>query len=146
MRVLVTASRSWDRQEPIWTVLDIIAKEAAAVGDPLLTVVHGCAEGGDEIADQWVRRAEHPLPVTAERHPPNYRRFGRRAPWVRDREMVDRGAHVCLAFVRQCVDPKCTRPEPHGSHGATGTADMAEAADIPTQRFEYVELSEAVDG
>jgi hypothetical protein len=141
MRVLLTASRTWDRQEPVWTVLDIIAKEAAAVGDPLMTVVHGCAKGGDEIADRWVRSADHPLPVTAERHPPNYRRYGKRAPWVRDTEMVVAGADICLAFIRECADPQCRKKRrgPHGSHGATGTADMAEAADIKTQRFEYVE-------
>lgn len=127
MRVLITASRSWDRPDLIWTVLDIIAKEAAAAGDTSMTVVHGCAKGGDTHADNWVRKGGQPLDVTAERHPPNYTKYGKRAPWVRDSEMVRAGANVCLAFIRD------------DSKGASGTAAMAEAADIPTQRFYYVE-------
>ena len=69
----------------------------------------------------------HPLPVTAERHPPDYRRHGRRrAPWVRNSQMVADGADLCLAFIRD------------ESNGASGTAAMAEAAQIMTQRFYYV--------
>lgn len=130
MRLLITASRTWDRPDLIWTVLDIIAKEAAAAGDGPLTVVHGCAKGGDTHADEWARKAEHPLRVTAERHPPDYTTHGRRAPWVRDSAMVKAGADACLAFIRD------------GSKGATGTADLAEQAEIPTQRFFYVEPGE----
>jgi hypothetical protein len=130
MRVIVTASRTWDRDDVVWACLDIIATEAAAVGETHLVVVHGCAEGGDKAADRWVRKGGHPLDVRAERHPPNYAKHGRQATWIRNREIVRRGADVCLAFIRD------------GSNGATGTADWAEAAEIPTRRIDYDSLPE----
>jgi hypothetical protein len=130
MRVIVTASRTWDRTDVVWACLDIIAAEAAAVGEKQLVVVHGCAEGGDDAADRWVRRGGHPLPVTAERHPPNYQRYGSRATWVRNTAMVRRGADVALAFVRD------------GSSGATKTGQMAERHDIPVQWLDYADLPE----
>lgn len=58
----------------------------------------------------------------------------RKAGFRRDAKMVGRGATVCLAFIDLCVDGRCKRPEPHGSHGATGTAAMAERAGIDTRR------------
>lgn len=130
MRVIVTSSRTWDRPDVVHGCLSIVAKEAAAVGETELVVVHGCAAGGDTYADEWVRMGGHPLNVRAERHPPNYRKHGRQATWIRNREMVRRGAHLCLAFIRG------------RSNGATGTADWAEEAEIPTQRLDYDSLPE----
>jgi hypothetical protein len=49
--------------------------------------------------------------------------------------MVDDGAHLCLAFIDPCTDARCRKKEPHGSHGATETARMAEEAGIPARRF-----------
>lgn len=124
---MITASRSWDRPEAIWAVLDIIASNAAAVGETQLTVVHGCAKGGDTHADEWVRKGEHPLQVTAERHPPDWSTHGKRAGFVRNATMVHGSADICLAFIRSA------------SKGASGTADLAERAGITVQRFEYIE-------
>jgi hypothetical protein len=93
--------------------------------------VHGCAAGGDQHADDWVRMGDHPLDVWAERHPPNYVKHGRQATWIRNREMVRRGADACLAFIRD------------GSNGATGTAEWAERAEIPVQRLDYADLPPA---
>lgn len=131
MRVLVTGSRTWDRADVIEACLDIIAAEAAAVGETRMVVVHGCALGADALADRWVRKGGHPLDVTAERHPANYAKHGRQATWIRNREMVRAGADVCLAFIRD------------GSNGASGTADWAEGAEIPTQRIDYEDIAAA---
>lgn len=55
----------------------------------------------------------------------------------RNREkLVAPGADACLAFIKPCRKPTCEEPKPHGSHGASGCADLAEASDIPTQRVE----------
>jgi hypothetical protein len=132
MRVLVTGSRTWDRPDVIEACLDIIANEAAAIGEQRLVVVHGAALGADTIADGWVRRGGHPLDVTAERHPARWSAEGRVAGLNRNRRMVERGADVCLAFVRD------------GSRGATHCARIAEEAEIPVQRLDYEDLPERV--
>lgn len=125
MRVLVTGSRTWTDGVAIWTALDIVAKEAFAVGDRL-TLVHGaCPQGGDEIADRWYRdRVRQGWPVSVERHPAEWTRHGKRAGFLRNQEMTRAGADVCLAFIVA------------GSRGASMCADLAERAGITVRRFE----------
>lgn len=53
----------------------------------------------------------------------------------RNGTVVAKGADQCLAFIGPCTNRRCRRPEPHGSHGATGCADLAEKAGIPTRRW-----------
>lgn len=65
------------------------------------------------------------------------------AGFYRDAEMVRVVADAraagedgeCLAFIEPCAKPRCRRRQPHGSHGATHTADLAEKAGIPTGRW-----------
>jgi hypothetical protein len=132
MRVLVTGSRTWDRPDVIEACLDIIANEAAAAGVQRMVVVHGCAQGADMFADRWTRRDGHPLEVVAERHPANWSRDGRAAGIYRNRRMVEAGADVCLAFVRD------------GSRGAEHCIRAAEEAAIAVQRLDYEHLPERV--
>jgi hypothetical protein len=125
MRVLVTGSRTWEATAVVYSVLDIIAKEAAAVGDTEMVVVHGaCPQGADRIADGWVRNNSAPLPVRAERHPAIWRHEGRSAGFKRNERMVKAGADVCLAFIRS------------RSSGATHCANLAEREGITVRRFE----------
>lgn len=131
MRVLVTGSRSWDRQDVIEACLDIIAAEAAAEGVERLVVVHGCAQGADMFADRWTRRPGHPLEVRAERHPADWTK-GKGAGHARNRRMIQAGADVCLAFIRDA------------SSGATRCAEWAERAGIHVERLEYGSLPERV--
>lgn len=130
MRVLVTGSRRWDRADVIWACLDIIASEAAKVGEERLVVVHGCAHGADTHADKWVRRGGHPLAVTAERWPANWREYPRSAGILRNRRMVEAGADLCLAFVRG------------NSYGTSHCMRAAEEAEIPVQPLDYDSLPE----
>jgi hypothetical protein len=137
MRVIVTASRDFHDRETVWGALDLIAGAARVEGRRLI-VAHGRAPGGDTLADRWVMdRARLGWPVEAERHSAEWRRYGSYAGPKRNAEkLVAPGADACLAFVNACRKPTCEEPKPHGSHGATGCADLAEGEGIPTQRIE----------
>ena len=123
MRILVTGSRGWEDVDAIRTVLDEITKQAVAAGDEAVTVVHGCAKGADMIADEWAREKGRLWPIWAERHPADWKKYGRRAGFVRNQKMVNLGADVCVAFIKD------------GSRGATQCADLAEDHSIRTERF-----------
>ncbi len=131
-RVLITGSRPWKDEQAI---RDALASVIALQGPENVTVVHGAASrGADAIADRVATSWGGGL--TVERHPADWARHGRRAGFVRNAEMVALGADVCLAFIDPCADAKCRKSEPHGSHGASRTADLAEKAGIPTRRYE----------
>ena len=130
MRVLVAGSRNFDRPDVVAGCLSILASEAVKAGDTELVVVHGCADGADAHADEWVRTGEHPweLNVTAERHPANWSKYGKAAGFKRNAEMVHAGADVALVFWRD------------ESRGAGHTIRLAEEAEIPTQIVRYEDL------
>lgn len=90
MRVLITGARDFPSRSRVRGELDRL--------DPWrLVLVHGGAAGVDSIADQWAR--EHGVEV--ERHPAQWERYGRAlAGHVRNQQMVDLGADLCLAFFR----------------------------------------------
>lgn len=133
MRVLFTCSRTYTDQDTAFAVLDILAKEAAAIPGEEFVVVHGACFPKDEqgrnrpasdyLAELWVRRGDHPLPVRAERHPALYAKYGKRATWVRNTEMIRSNVDICVSF------------EMPGSKGAKGTADLAEKEEVTVRRF-----------
>jgi hypothetical protein len=136
MRVLITISRTWTNSEPVHRWLDMLATQYGS-----LTVVQGAAKKGDAIAANWAADAKRRgLPVVDEPHPADWDKHGIGAGLIRNEEMVNDGADICLAFIDECRKPpsKCKRrPRPHGSHGATHCADLAEDAGIETRRFTW---------
>lgn len=84
---------------------------------PETVIVHGaCPKGADNIADMIAAYAGFEL----ERYPAEWKTFGRAAGHIRNQKMVDLGADVCLAFIKD------------ESPGATGCSNAAIAAGIPT--------------
>lgn len=124
MRVLVTGSRDWADAE---TVLDAFRE----VGSGAHTLVSGGARGADRIAEIIAAG----LGWIVEQHPADWTAYGRSAGYKRNAVMVDLGADVCLAFIRECNAERCIDPKPHQSHGARHTADLAEKRGIPTRRW-----------
>lgn len=129
-RILVTGSRTWTDREFICREM-----EKAALFYPLPAVlIHGdCPEGADSLA-KWL--AINYLGWAHEPHPTDWTKYGRRAGFIRNAEMVQLGATHCLAFLRPCVKRNCQTPMPHWSHGADHCAWLALKAGIPTTRFE----------
>ncbi|MGW3428003.1 DUF2493 domain-containing protein [Streptomyces melanosporofaciens] len=117
-RVLVTGSRDWDDYD---LVRDNLA--TAVYQQVPAIIVHGaCPKGADAIASWWVRQ-HRVIGLTEERHPANWRINGKGAGFIRNQHMVNLGADLCLAFIK------------NGSRGASHTANLAEAAGITTRRW-----------
>jgi YspA, cpYpsA-related SLOG family len=138
MRVLITGSRTWTDQKAVWASLDYVHGqflEAHPMDAEELVVVHGaCPKGTDLHAAEWVaRRLQAGARVAEERHEANWSR-GRDAGFLRNQEMVDLGADVCLTFIDRCRSPKCTT-EPHGTHGSVRCATAAAAGGIPVRHI-----------
>jgi len=115
-RVLVTGSRTWTDTAAVTRALD----DLHALHGARLRVVHGaCPHGADAIAHTWA--LNHNVPVEA--HPADWA-TGRAAGPARNAAMVATAPDACLAFIAD------------HSRGASGTADLAETAGIPTTRHE----------
>lgn len=128
VRVLVTGSRNWPDSSAVDAALDFYLGLADG-----LTVIHGgAATGADRMASTWCALAG--FGVEEEEHPALWSVHGLLAGPARNKVMVARGAFVCLAFIMPCSKSGCRRPVPHGSHGATHCADLAERSGITTVR------------
>jgi YspA, cpYpsA-related SLOG family len=111
-RVLVTGSRSWDDGQAIFDAL-------AEYNYGQVALVHGAARGADLIAASVAAGFGWKI----EPHPADWDRCGKAAGLIRNRYMVELGADVCLAFIRD------------NSRGATHCAGLAEKAGIPVKRI-----------
>lgn len=115
MRILVTGSRTWGDVE---TIHKYLAKYFDGLVSTVL--VHGdCHDGADRIADSYA--VKHRWKV--ERFPAKWQKYGKRAGYIRNAKMVEIGADICLAFIKD------------NSKGATMCADLAEKAGIPVERI-----------
>lgn len=103
MRVLVTGGRKFDDIQLIETTLDdVLESEAISV------IIHGASSGADTLAGEWGSR--NGIDVVA--CPANWRRYGRGAGPIRNREMLELSPDLLVAFP-----------------GGRGTADMISAAE-----------------
>lgn len=91
-RVLVTGSRNWADREAIFNAL--LDQWEQSGGE--MAVIHGGARGADQIAHRWATATE--MGVSVEVHPADWDRHGKAAGFIRNQQMVDAGADVCLAF------------------------------------------------
>ena len=157
-RILVTGSRTFTDVTTVHGVLLATLPLRIESGRDYVFVHGDCEQGPDsmvapfcEAEAWWVENAGGAL--YAEPHPADWescaehchpahrkrRRDGSTycpaAGLRRDAHMVSLGAQAALAFIAPCVKPACAKRKPHGSHGASHTARIAEKAGIPTRRF-----------
>lgn len=115
-RILITGSRTWDNRDVIKEALQMHGTDEHT-GLPVAVLVSGaCPSGADQLAEEiwesWGGRVE--------RHPAAWNVYGKRAGFMRNQEMVDLGADICLAFRK------------NESPGTTHCANAATMAGIPT--------------
>jgi hypothetical protein len=123
-RVLVTGSRDWEDRKAIDDFLTALAAANTFHNRPTVIVHGACPRGADAMADDWARwHARHSPLIEVERHRANWEINGKRAGFIRNAHMVNLGADICLAFIR------------NGSRGASHTARLAEEAGIPVRRW-----------
>lgn len=119
MRILVTGSRDWDDWQTIHDALLLAAFGMGfACGEIIL--VHGdCPTGADWCVEDCAKGTGW----ATEPHPADWDKHGKAAGPIRNQKMVDAGADICLAFIK------------NKSRGATHCADAAEKAGIPVLRW-----------
>lgn len=111
MRVIVCGSRDWQDRVAIRSRL-------MAFAPMRVTIVHGNSRGADKIADHEARS----LQLAVEPHSANWAEYGLSAGPIRNREMVDLGADLCIAFRL-----------PGKSSGTDDMITKAKAAGIPVE-------------
>ncbi len=129
-RILITGSRTWDDYDTLCkaivdTIIDYVKENPHLNKGPIdwVTIVHGnCPNGADKLADIFATQV---LNCRVERYDADWKTFGKRAGFVRNRRMVNSMPDVCLAFIRD------------KSKGATNCRDLAKAAGISTETFIY---------
>jgi hypothetical protein len=114
-RLLVTGSRDWDEPKVIEQALLKAWRRFISDGRTVLVSGH-CPTGADWIAEQVAGHFNWEI----ELHPADWHRYGKAAGFRRNAEMIDLGADLVLAFIR------------NDSHGATNTLDLAIASKMPT--------------
>jgi hypothetical protein len=119
LKILVTGSRDW--ADPRTIELEVFrALYEWKTPHREAVLIHGaCPTGADALADDYARATG----MHVIRRPADWDRYGKRAGFLRNVELVELQPDICLAFIRQ------------GSKGATMTANLAEKAGIETRRF-----------
>lgn len=107
-RVLVTGDRNWTDKDIVRKVLRELYTRWHNI-----TIVHGACRGLDTIAGDVALE----LGMKVDAHPADWSKFHRAAGPIRNREMLDTGPVLCIAFhndlaisrgtrnmVRQCLE------------------------------------------
>lgn len=120
-RLFITGSRAHQ-----WTSYDshallIAVQEILEKTHELPVLVHGGATGADTEA---ARVGQRLLGLPIEIHRADWTKYGRAAGPIRNKEMVNLGADLCLAFP--------DHPKGQGSRGTWGCIELAHQAGIPT--------------
>ncbi len=128
MRVLITGSRTWTNVVVIRRALRQVEEENP--NETGFIAVHGDARGADGLVDFVASQ----FGWLIERHLADWDAHGKAAGPIRNQQMVDLGADLCLAFIR------------NNSRGATQCAAAAEEAGIPVRVFDNVDHEPIVRG
>lgn len=107
MRILVTGSRLLTDSDLVARGLTVAVEELIhrLPGDREIIIVHGAARGADSLAGSWVIKAQKYLSsvgysLRVEEHPADWATHRNAAGPIRNQEMVNLGADICIAFFK----------------------------------------------
>lgn len=123
-RLLITGSRDWSDYNIIAKKMAIAFSDARNAGYTKIIVVHGGAKGADSLAREFSNKVEERidgLDIRQEIHYPEWDKHKSAAGPIRNKKMVDKGANLCLAFIK------------NKSRGATGCAAAAKLSGIKVE-------------
>lgn len=115
MKVLVCGSRSWNDYDAIYGALAELVAERGS-----FSVMHGAARGADRLAGEAARR----LGLEVVEYPADWKRYGRRAGYLRNEQMLAAGPDLVVAFHEA------------GSRGTAHTIALAREAGIEVRVHE----------
>ncbi len=92
MRVIVCGSRKWNDRRTVEYRL------AELPGDTTIVVGYNPEKDTPKGADRFAYQEAQKLGLAVEPHPARWDELGKRAGYVRNAEMADAGADLCLAF------------------------------------------------
>jgi hypothetical protein len=117
--VLVTGSREF-RDEQLMRKAFVENVDWAYEAGEEIVIVEGCARGADEMSNRvaWLLYEDG---AEIEHHPAQWAHWGNLAGHVRNQQMVDAGADICLAFFQTGA----------GNRGTTNCVNAARLAGIP---------------
>lgn len=117
-RVLVCGGRTYHDRARLFAVLD-----AAHEANPIAVLIHGAAQGADELANDWA----HERGVPCDYFCADWKAHGKNAGPIRNRMMIDHGKpDIVVAFP-----------------GGRGTADMVRQAKDRGIPIAFVKADEA---
>src|SRR5258708_269331 len=102
MRIIVTGDRFWACHRLAAAILRRLVKRYG----PAIVIVHGDAPGVDESFATACRG----LGIEVEAHPADWDRLGKRAGPIRNQEMIDAGAGLCIAVHRFLMNSNVAKP------------------------------------
>lgn len=112
-RILVTGSREFTERRWVWNTLVTTMEDSQATA---VAVVHGGARGADSLASDFCSSRiveelmdEHGVSLVEEVHWADWDEYGKAAGFIRNQEMVDAGADICLAFLQAGAANRGTR-------------------------------------
>lgn len=102
MHVLVTGGRNFADQGLVQSTLKAIHSKT-----PITLLIHGAASGADQLPGEWAVQ----IGIEVLACPADWKRFGKGAGPIRNRQMLDHSPELLVAFP-----------------GGKGTSDMIKAA------------------
>lgn len=115
MKILITGSRDWTDRAAIENAFD----QVQSVHDQYTLISGACPTGADRMGEEIAQEMGWDI----ERYPADWDKYGKRAGFLRNAEMVALNPDITLAFIK------------NESKGASMTAGLSEKAGIKTVRI-----------
>lgn len=89
MKIIICGGRNYNDKGHVFSTLDTLHEKS-----PITLVIDGQARGADTLGYLWA--IAHHIPT--KRFPANWDQYGRSAGPIRNIEMAQHGADLCVAF------------------------------------------------